>query len=102
MNLSTNGVSVISGYSLQTTNGSALSSKACNEFRPLGEPTEQVGALRDGEFIARWHFQRSHHIDIGAHPLIHSGGLSSTNTGGLNGDAGLLQQSIHNLQQTPV
>lgn len=52
--------------------------------------TKQVGALWDGEFITGWDIQWSHHIDVGAHPLIHSGGLFGTNSGntGLTGPQG--------------
>lgn len=45
-------------------------------FLPSTVLTEEVGALRDGELIAGWDLQRSHHIDLGALPLIHSGRFS--------------------------
>lgn len=43
--------------------------------------TKKMGALCDGELIARWDLQWSHHIDVGAHPLIHSERTSGTNSG---------------------
>lgn len=46
------------------------------DFEPFALLTEEVGALWDGEVIAGWDLQRSHHIDLGAHPLNHSGEFS--------------------------
>lgn len=42
--------------------------------------TKQVGVIWDGEFITGWNWQRSHHSDVRAHPLIHSGSLSGSNS----------------------
>lgn len=44
-----------------------------DQLSPL---TKEVGSFRHGEVIAGWDLQWSHHSDIGAHPLIHSGGFS--------------------------
>lgn len=42
----------------------------------LSSLTKEVGSLWHGEVVAGWDLQWSHHSDIGAHPLIHSGGCS--------------------------
>lgn len=38
-----------------------------------------MGVVCDGKFITGWDFQWSPHIDVLAHPLIHSGGSLGTN-----------------------